>query len=119
VRELVGYLRFDTDAELTILNRIWDIDTSYLLARLKLMEKQHHGAKVSKRYDRATTAFGRASAWASISRASRTTMDATTTKIHPSELCPQIRDFTERLEHMAVSKTRASVKPMVNRAFNS
>ena len=26
VRELVGYLRFDTDAELAVLNRIWELD---------------------------------------------------------------------------------------------
>jgi hypothetical protein len=36
VRELVGYLRFDTEAELAVLNRIWDLDriyTNYLLAQ--------------------------------------------------------------------------------------
>ena len=29
VRQLVGYLRFDTEAELTVLNRIWDLDRVY------------------------------------------------------------------------------------------
>jgi hypothetical protein len=55
VRELVGYLRFDTDAELHLLNEIWGIDrvyTNYLLAQQKLVSKQRQGAKVSKRYDR-------------------------------------------------------------------
>jgi hypothetical protein len=38
VRELVGYLRFDTDAELSIINQIWELDqtfTNYLLAQQK------------------------------------------------------------------------------------
>jgi hypothetical protein len=122
VRELVGYLRFDTDAELAILNRIWEIDrvyTNYLLAQQKLVEKQRHGAKVSKRYDRATTPYGRASAWPDISRASQTTMDKTMVGIRPGELYRQIRDLTDQLEHLALTKAPAPVKPMVNRAFNS
>jgi hypothetical protein len=29
VRELVGYLRFDTEAELGVLNSIWELDRGY------------------------------------------------------------------------------------------
>ena len=56
VRELVGYLRFDTDAELEVLNAIWAKDalfTNHLLAQQKLIERQRIGSKVTKRYDRA------------------------------------------------------------------
>ncbi|WP_205484392.1 hypothetical protein [Arthrobacter sp. Alg241-R88] len=48
VRELVGYLRYDTAAELEKLNEIWELDrvfTNYLLPRQKLLEKRRHGAK--------------------------------------------------------------------------
>ena len=122
VRELVGYLRFDTDAELTLLNKIWEIDrvyTNYLLAQQKLVSKQRQGAKVSKRYDRATTPYRRAKAWVSVTKACQTTMDNTMAGIRPGELCRQIQDLTARLEHLAISKAPAPVKPWVNRAFNS
>ena len=47
VRELVGYLRYDTAAELEKLNQIWELDrifTNYLLPQQKLIEKQRHAA---------------------------------------------------------------------------
>ncbi len=54
VRELVGYLRFDTDAELSILNQIWELDrtfTNHVLAQQKIVFKQRNGSKVTKRHD--------------------------------------------------------------------
>ena len=43
VRQLVGYLRFDTPDELAVLNGIWELDMGYtnlLLAQQKLVSKQ-------------------------------------------------------------------------------
>jgi len=65
VRELVGYLRFDTDKELLVLNEIWALKmiyTNHLLANQKLVFNQRDGAKVTKRYDRAQTPYQRFSA---------------------------------------------------------
>ena len=63
VRELVGYYRYDTPAELAKLNEIWELDavfTNYLLPQQKLIFKQRHGAKVTKKHDTATTPHQRA-----------------------------------------------------------
>jgi len=122
VRELVGYLRFDTEAELTVLNRIWELDriyTNYLLAQQKLLSKQRHGAKVTKKYDRAMTPFGRTSARADITPACRQTIDETMAGVHPGELYRQIQNLTTQLERLALSKAPAPVRPRVNRAFNA
>jgi hypothetical protein len=122
VRELVGYLRFDTEAELAVLNRIWDLDriyTNYLLAQQKLVFKQRHGAKVTKKYDRAMTPYGRTRARADITPACRQTMDETMAGVRPGELYRQIQDLTTQLERLALSKAPAPVKPKVNRAFNT
>ncbi len=122
VRELVGYLRFDTDAELTVLNRIWELDriyTNYLLAQQKLVSKQRHGAKVTKKYDTAATPFARASARADTTAACRTNMTKTMAGVRPGALYRQIQDLTAQLERMALAKAPAPVKPSVNRAFNS
>ncbi|UUL77450.1 transposase family protein [Pseudarthrobacter sp. Fe7] len=51
VRELVGYLRYDSTSELEKLNEIWELDrvfTNYLLPQQKLVSKQRYGAKVSR-----------------------------------------------------------------------
>jgi hypothetical protein len=64
VRELVGYLRFDTQAELKLVNEIRALDqvyTNHLLAQQKLAFKQRSGAKVTKCYDRAQTPHQRQS----------------------------------------------------------
>ena len=121
VRELVGYLRFDTEAELGVLNRIWELDriyTNYLLAQQKLVFKQRHGAKVTKKYDRASTPFARTSARTGISNACRSQMEKTMDSVRPGELYRQIQGLTSQLERLALTKAPAAVKPRVNRAFN-
>jgi hypothetical protein len=120
VRELVGYLRFDSDAELAILNRIWELDrtfTNYLLAQQKIVFKQRHGSKVTKRYDRAATPFERALDRPSVVTKDREVMHGVMNAIRPGNLYRQIHDLTTQLEHMALSKAPAPVKPQVNRAF--
>jgi len=52
VRELVGYYRYDTAAELAKLNEIWARDalfTNYFLPQQKLVFKQRNGANVLDR----------------------------------------------------------------------
>ena len=121
VRELVGYLRFDTEKELSVLNQIWALDmvyTNYLLAQQKIVFKQRNGSKVTKRYDRATTPFARAAARASVDGADRKAMQEAMDAVRPGDLYRQIQGLTTQLERMALSKAPAPVKPRVNRAFN-
>lgn len=63
VRTVVGYHRYDTGAELVLLNKIWALQsqiTNYFQPQQKLICKTRNGAKVSKTYDRPTTQIGRA-----------------------------------------------------------
>ena len=63
VRTLVGYHRYDTAAELLLLNEIWQLQsrlTNYFYPQQKLISKVRDGAKVSKKYDTAATPFHRA-----------------------------------------------------------
>lgn len=120
VRELVGYLRFDTDKELSVLNRIWELDaiyTNYLLAQQKLVFKQRNGARVKKRHDRAATPFDRAIARDDLEKASRSRMEKAMSKVRPGDLHRQIQTLVAQLEHLALAKAPAPVKPRVNRAF--
>jgi hypothetical protein len=121
VRELVGYLRFDTPQELSVLNDIWALDrvyTNYLLAQQKLAFKQRNGSKVTKRYDRAATPYARANARVETTQASRSQMAMTMRTVRPGNLYRQIRTLTEQLERLALTKAPAPILPRVNRAFN-
>ena len=63
VRTVVGYHRYDTAAELLLLNKIWVLQsklTNYFYPQQKLVSKVRDGAKVSKKYDTATTPHRRA-----------------------------------------------------------
>lgn len=122
MRELVGYLRFDSPGELKVLNDIWELDqvyTNYLLAQQKLTSEQRKGAKVTKRHDRAQSPYQRTLAWEELAVQDRAKLELTMAQIKPAELYRQIAVLTARLENMALSKAPAPVRPAVNRAFNA
>jgi len=62
VRRAVGYLRYDTEKELDILNELYiylDYYTNYFQPVVKLKSKTRVGSKVTKKYDVAKTPFRR------------------------------------------------------------
>jgi hypothetical protein len=90
VRELVGYLRYDTAAELELLNQIWELDrifTNYLLPQQKLVSKTRRGARVTKIHDAPATPHRRAAADAHTDRKAVTRMKPNTGKSDPRP-CP-------------------------------
>lgn len=62
VRQTVGYHRYDTAAELELLNRIWALQgqlTNHFGPQQKLVQKIRTGAKINKKYDRPATPYQR------------------------------------------------------------
>ncbi len=62
VRRTVGYHRYDTAAELELLNRIWALQrllTNNIGPQQKPLKKFHTGAKITKKYDRPATPYQR------------------------------------------------------------
>jgi hypothetical protein len=121
VRELVGYLRFDTPAELDVLNRIWALNatyTNYLLTQQQLVSKERQGAKVTKRHDRAATPHDRAIGYLTVDQASRAVMQAALEDLSPGELFRSICRLCDQLETLALTKAPARPKPRVNTSFN-
>lgn len=122
VRELVGYYRYDTDAELQLLNEIWELDgvfTNYYLPQQKLVFKQRKGAKVIKRHDKAQTPHQRAIAHQKMNDQSITSMNAAFEKIKPAALSRQILALTGKLEILAQAKKAPRAKPRVNTSWNN
>ena len=70
VRRLLGYDRYETEAELALLQRVYQglrLWTNHWQPVLKLIGKERDGAKVRKRYDTALTPYRRVLASASLS----------------------------------------------------
>lgn len=122
VRELVGYYRYDTPAELAKLNQIWELDgefSNYFVPQQKLIFKQRNGAKVTKRYDTATTPHQRAIDHEAVRKRPKITMNATFKRLKPAALSRKILALTGELEVLAHAKTPPRAKPAVNTAWNA
>jgi len=122
VRELVGYLRYDTPEELATLNGIWELDrifTNYLLPQQKLIEKHRRGAKVIKKHDAPATPHQRAIRHEQIHKRPVIAMNAAFKRIRPAALSRRILALTGELEALSLAKKPAAAKPAVNRAWNA
>lgn len=120
VRSLVGYLRYDTPAELDLLNEIWDSDwplTNLLFTQQKLISRERVGAKVIKRHDPARTPHQRALAAGVLTPARKAALTRTRNAIRPGELQRNIDALATELQRLSLTKTTAPPRP-VNRAFN-
>lgn len=120
VRTLVGYLRFDTPAELKILNQIWVLDqrfTNLVCAQQKLISRQRVGAKVIKRHDHAQTPHQRALAEGVLTPAHKAALTRALNQLRPGDLQRQIETLVTRLEHIALTKTTTPPRA-INRTFN-
>jgi transposase InsO family protein len=121
VRELVGYYRYDTPAELAKLNEIWMLDalfTNYFLPQQKLIFKQRNGAKVTKRHDTATTPHQRAIGHQDMRKRPIITMNAAFKRLKPAALSRQTLALTGQLETLSQAKKAPRSKAPVNTAWN-
>ena len=117
VRTVVGYHRYDTPAELELLNRIWPLQsklTNYFLAQQKLVAKQRDGAKVTKRYDKPTTPRERAARDANVTAARKKVMAATHAELNPAQIQREIQAITAELLTLTTAKAAARQRPAVN-----
>lgn len=107
VRELVGYLRYDTPAELELLNEIWELDrifANFLLPQQKLVKKTRIGARVTKVHDKPATPHQRAIAHPGVKKMPVIRMNAAFKKIRVMALSRQIMALTGRLETLSKAK---------------
>jgi hypothetical protein len=116
VRTVVGYHRYDTPAELLLLNKIWALQslmTNYFLPQQKLIRKVRDGAKVTKTYDNPLTPHQRAGLHAKVSEQGKTIMNDTLEDLNPAAIQRQIQALTSQLLTLTTSKAAARNKPPV------
>ena len=100
VRTVVGYHRYDTAAELLLLNEIWQLQsklTNYFYPQQKLLSKIRHGAKVSKKHDKAATPFHRAITHPNTTVERIVALTRTYSLINPAATQRQIQALTAQL----------------------
>ena len=125
VRTVVGYHRYDTTAELLLLNKIWALQsklTNYFYPQQKLVSKVRDGAKVSKKHDTATTPHRRAEHHQSLTAEDKAILADTYNGINPAAVQRQIQALTTELLTITTSKagpkTKATVAAPATRAFS-
>ena len=115
VRQVAGYHRYDTDAERLLLNRIWALQTlmtNFFEPQQKLISKVRHGAKVTKKYDTATTPHQRAIRHPQkITKKATITLDRTYAKINPAAVQREIQALTSELLTLTTAKASARNTP--------
>ena len=108
VRSLVGYLRFDTPAELALLNEIWDLDwrfTNLLCTQQKLISRERVGAKVIKRHDPAQTPHQRTLVSGVLTATQKGRLTRARNQLHPGQLQRQIDPLCDQLERLALRQS--------------
>ncbi len=114
VRQVAGYHRYDTEAELELLNRIWAAQgllTNFFYPQQKLASKVRHGAKVIKKYDRAQTPYQRAIQHPTITRKAKDALTRAYAKINPAAVQREIQALTAELLVLTTAKAAARAKP--------
>ena len=121
VRQAVGYLRYDTTAEVHALNRLYQslrLMTNFFTPQQKLIEKTRDGARVSKRYDTAKTPFQRLAERADTDRVVIENLTGWYDRINPAQVRRDIAGAQQRLFAMSTAKSlpRRALVPPASRA---
>jgi len=107
VRQNVGYARYDTPAELEVLNELYvslRLYVNFFQPQMKLVSKTRRGAKVTKRFDQARTPYQRAVASPHMAQDAKATLTRTYLGLNPAELKREIAACQTRLLQINRSK---------------
>ena len=100
IRRAVGYGRYDTDKELSILNELYGylrLYTNFFQPVRKLIKKERIGSKVIKRYDEAKTPYRRVLASPDIEDEIKMKLKNQYAMLNPAELKRKITKLQDKL----------------------
>jgi hypothetical protein len=122
VRQLVGYLRHDTEAELLLLNKIWERQAligNHFYPQQKLVSKVRDGAKVSTKYDTAATPYARTIAHPGVKAMPKRRLAKTHGSFNPAAAQRQIQALCDELLTLATAKGQPARKPQITLAVQA
>lgn len=107
VRQAVGYHRYDTTAELALLNEIYAllrVQINFFSPQQKLVTKQRVGAKVIKRYDTARTPYQRVLDDPAVARKIKTGLTRRYRTFNPAQIRREIIALNDRMLVLVTGK---------------
>ena len=110
VRRAVGYLRYDTQQEVDILNELYIYlgqYTNFFMPVVKLMSKTRKGSKVTKKYDEAKTPYRRVSGCIDIDDKIKEKLEQNYDSLNPADLKRKISSLQDRLLKLNALKQKA------------
>ncbi len=100
VRKIIGYQRLETEKQLTILNQIYQLLSSYLnffIPTLKLVRKEYIGSKVKRIYDKPKTPYQRVLEHPDIPESTKLKLRSKYQTLNPAALLRGINSLTNKL----------------------
>jgi len=119
VRRAVGYLRYDTEEELSVLNEIYlnlGYYVNFFMPVVKLKSKTRSGSKVTKKYDMAKTPFRRALESKYIDDKIKAKLEKQYDMINPAELKRNISKLQDKLLKLNALKQKVRKDIVANEA---
>ena len=117
VRRNVGYSRYDTEEELSILNKLYiylDHYTNYFQPAQKLVSKTRTGSKVTKKYDEAKTPYRRVLESKYISDKIKARLKIQYDNLNPADLKRKISRLQDKLLKLNVLKSKVRKDAVIN-----
>lgn len=111
VRQAAGYARFDTVAELTELNHLYNelrLMTNFFVPQAKLIFKTREGAKIIRRHETAKTPYHRVLAAGILTKTEAKALTATYHRLNPAQLRRDIALHRRRLIDLHKNKTETT-----------
>jgi hypothetical protein len=107
VRTAVGYLRYDTQEQLRLLNQLYaqlQLLVNFFYPSMKLKEKVRVGARVYKRYDTPRTPYQRVLDSAEISQGQKKKLRAQFKQLNPAAITRSMAALQSQLERKALNR---------------
>lgn len=117
VRRNVGYLRYDTEEELELLNKLYiylDHYTNYFQPALKLVLKTRVGSKITKKYDEARTPFRRVLESEHIDDKIKVKLRREYDSLNPADIKRKISRLQDKLLKLNVLKSKVRKDVVIN-----
>jgi len=117
VRRAVGYLRYDSIAEVDILNELYiylGCYTNFFQPVVKLVFKTRTGSKVTKKYDKAKTPYRRVLECSDIDDKIKARLEKQYDSLNPAELKRKISILQDKLLKLNVLKQKVGKDLLAN-----
>ena len=109
VRRALGYLRYDTEGELEIINRLQGylrLYTNHFQPVMKMIEKTRVGSRVKKKYDRPRTPYQKVLDSSHVEEGRKEALAKEHLKLNPAELKRQITKLQDKLRKIGLLKRK-------------